>query len=233
MPTLTSLEGQLVDLVRDFFRTPEVEKYFATRLTPRRAQIISTQFGLFVRNRRDCWAYVGGSAPYEVKKLIAEHEYEELILDERANGDHYSLWVRQGITVGLTQAQMDNAEPLPASRATFYAWIHMAKSWPWLEAVAASGILEWTNDDRYVEGGALATRSAKRWLEDLGLTKEQIPNFIVHREADVEHGSMTSGILERYGTSNGDQARVVQAAKISLALFQVFLGGLADAMARA
>jgi pyrroloquinoline quinone (PQQ) biosynthesis protein C len=232
MPTLTTLEGQLVELVRRFFRTSEVERYFATKLTPPRAQVVAGQFGLFVRNRRDCWAFVAGGAPYDVKKLIAEHEYEELILDERAKGDHYSLWVRQGMAVGLTRDQMDNAEPLPTTLATTYAWLHIAKSWPWLDAVAASGILEWTNDDRYVEGGALATRSAKRWMGDLGFTEAQIPNFVVHREADVEHGSMTTGIIERYGTSDGDPARVVRAATMSLSLFQVFLGGLADAMAR-
>jgi hypothetical protein len=50
-----------------------------------------------------------------------------------------------------------NAEPLPTTKSAMYAWFWIARTRPWQEAVAASTIAEWTNDDRLLVTSVAAT----------------------------------------------------------------------------
>jgi hypothetical protein len=43
----------LGELVRDYIRSPELERYFAVKMTKPRASIMVTQQSHFVRHRRD------------------------------------------------------------------------------------------------------------------------------------------------------------------------------------
>jgi pyrroloquinoline quinone (PQQ) biosynthesis protein C len=165
-----------------------------------------------------------------VKQYILEHEHEELIRDEYIEGGHYQLWVQQGKVVGLTVDQMDNAVPLPATRAAMYTWAHMALTFPWLEAFSASAILERTNDNNLFEGGGHAAQAGRRWMKDLGLTWEEVPNFQVHRQADDAHNAGASSVLERHVRDNADIQRVETAARESLENYRVYFMGLALAM---
>lgn len=58
--------------------SPELERYFSIPITKARARIILQQLSLYVRHRRDCWAYVSGNTPVlAVKQKILGHEYED------------------------------------------------------------------------------------------------------------------------------------------------------------
>jgi hypothetical protein len=65
---------------------------------------------------------VQGSAPLAVKRVIWEHESDELINDPRAGMDHYTLTVKQGEVIGLKPEDFEKAEVPPMVRACFYAW---------------------------------------------------------------------------------------------------------------
>ena len=231
MTLVQKYEKILDQMTRDLFETKEVKRFLETRLTRSRAQIISQQFGLFVRYRRSAWAYLIARSPHmEVKRELLKHETEELLHDPRCGSDHYSLWIAHGKLVGLTEEQVNNAKLLPTTRAALNGWIYLAMYRPWYESLGGVAVLERTNIDSIVPGGAHQTRAERRWIEDLGVTAEQLPNFRVHREADIDHQSDIMNMLAKYISSESQWEGIVEASEESYDYWQVFLGGIAEAM---
>ncbi len=230
--TLVQKYDKILDqMTRDLFETKEVKRFLETRLTRSRAQIISQQFGLFVRYRRSAWAYLLARSPHmEVKRELLKHETEELLHDPRCGSDHYSLWIAHGKLVGLTEEQVNNAKLLPTTRAALNGWIYLAMYRPWYESLGGVAVLERTNIDSIVPGGAHQTRAERRWIEDLGVTAEQLPNFRVHREADIDHQSDIMNMLAKYISSESQWEGIVEASEESYDYWRVFLGGIAEAM---
>ena len=225
---------ELGELVRQAMRSPELDHYFRVKITKPGAQVLITQLGLFIHHRRDCWAHVSANCPHmSVKQKILQHEYGEVIRDEYAEHGHMELIIRQGKALGLTAEEVLNVEPLPATRATLYAWAWMTREKSWLEGLASLTITEWANDDRllYDLGGGLSSRMAKRWMEDLAFGWEDMPNFKVHAQADEEHSDMFLEDLERFATGE-QEALAYQAAKESMELLIMFRAGIANAMER-
>lgn len=212
-------------------KSPECERFFSLKFTPERAKISLLQIGVFIKHRRDCWAFVSGNCPeMSVKQKILAHEYDEIVKDRYSDFGHLDLIVRQARTLGLTPEQALNVEPLPSTRATLYAWGWMTRERPWLEGLAALMATEWSGDDRYFPdlGGGVSRREGLRWVEDMGLTWEQIPNLAAHAEADEEHSEMFVPVLAEFG--NGNEERILQAARESMQLYRVFMLGRALAM---
>jgi len=221
-------------MVRDYIRSPELERYFSVKMTRRRAAVMVTQQSLFVRHRRDCWAYVSGNCPVlAIKQRILEHEYDEIIRDQFSEYGHLALIIKQGESVGLKPEEIIHAEPIPATRATLYAWGWITKEKSWLEGLAAMTITEWCNDDRLLGdlGGGQSTRMAKRWMEDMGFTWKQIPNLQAHSQADEKHSDMFVPFLAEHATGEKEEL-ALRAAKESLDLNAMYREGIAEAQER-
>ena len=222
----------LSETVREVMAAPEFERYFAVRLNRPRAAMMLTQHGLFSRHRRDCWAYLSANCPVlSIEQKILRHEYEEVIKDDYTDRGHLELVVRQAEAVGMTPEQVRAVEPLPITRACLYAWAWMTREKSWVEGMAALTVTEWSNDDRLLadQGGGHATRSARRWMEDLGVGWKDMPNYKVHSRADEEHGRMFLDDLEAFATGERE-ALAMRAVRESLDLFRIFRGGVAEAM---
>lgn len=224
----------LGEFVRDYIRSPELERYFSVKMTKPRAAVMVTQQSLFVRHRRDCWSFVSGNCPHlAVKQNILKHEYEEIIRDEYSEYGHLALIIRQGQSVGLTPEDIIHAEPLATTRATLYAWGWITKTKSWIEGLAALTITEWCNDDRLLAdlGGGQSTRMAKRWMEDMGFTWKDIPNLQAHSQADEKHSDMFLPFLSEFATGEKEEL-AIQAARESLDLNAIYRAGIATAMER-
>jgi hypothetical protein len=88
----TQWRQELAKVVRAGLLSPEFERFFAVRLNPERAKISLTQLGLFIRHRRDCWAWLSGNCPeMSVKKKILSHEYDEMVQDQYSQFGHLEL----------------------------------------------------------------------------------------------------------------------------------------------
>jgi pyrroloquinoline quinone (PQQ) biosynthesis protein C len=225
---------ELGEIVRNAMRSPEIEHYFKVKITKPGARALTTQLGLFIRHRRDCWAHVSANCPYmTVKQKILRHEYGEVIKDEYTEHGHLDLIVRQGKALGLSVKETLEVEPLPTTMATLYAWAWMTREKSWLEGMVSLSVTEWANDDRLHHdiGGGLSSRMAKRWMDDLGFGWEQMPNFKVHSQADEEHSDMFLEDLERFAVGE-KEGLVIQAAKESMELHKLFRGGIAKEMER-
>ena len=91
-------------LARETMTSTELERYFSIPINKRRAQIILQQLSLYVRHRRDCWAFVSGNSPVlAIKQKILGHEYEEMIRDQHSEHGHLDLIIRQGKSIGLVR----------------------------------------------------------------------------------------------------------------------------------
>jgi len=234
MSLVAKYDEILNQITRDTFASADARQFYDIELTTRRAQIIAQQFGLFVRGRRSAWAYIIARCPHmEIKKELLAHEAEEMIHDPRCGSDHYTLWVKHGEAVGLTPDEVHHAHPLPSTRAALCGWTYLAFHLSWLEGLGGVSVLERVNLDPIISGGAHQTRSQKRWMEDLGLKAEQLPNFKLHREADTDHKGQTMSLLASYAKSEEQWEGIVEASRQPLDFWQVFLGGVAREMAKA
>ncbi len=225
---------ELGNLVRGLFLSPEMEQFYSLKVTSERAKLYLCQLCHYVRERRNYWPQVAANCPeMEVKRRIMAHEYEELVEDDFSSMGHLDLVFRQGKELNLTPEEILSAPALPSTKAAVYGWWWIARNRPWQEALSASTIAEWINDDRLLGdiGGGNCSRLTKSWEHDLGFKRQQMPNFTAHSVADVKHSDMFLDVLERY-VPNGTEAAVLNTAKESMEIHRAFFGGMAATMAR-
>ena len=232
MNLVQDLCGKLDKMVNDQFNSVEFKTFFGVPLTMERARFYVVQNALYTSNRRDCWGYVQGGAPLDVKRVIWEHESDELINDPRAGMDHFSLTVKQGEVIGLKREDFDNAE-LPAMvQACFHAWHHIAMHSHWLTAYTASHMLERRNNGKIVKGGGMSYRVGKKFENELGINLKKMISLDVHVVADTEHSENISEMFERYVKTSEDCERALQGARDSMAIDRAYRGALGFYMAQ-
>lgn len=223
---------QMLKLARAEVQSDVYKRYYGIKLTNARAQIYLAQLGLYIRHRRDCWANVSANCPeMSVKKKILEHEYEEVIEDEYSKYGHLDLLVRQARSIDVSPEEILNVKPLTTTMAILHAYAWLTRTRPWQEALAVLMITERVHDNRSLEdlGGGHSLKIAKKWMEDLGLSWEQIPNTAVHSKADEKHSEMFLSALAEF-VPRDQEPKVLQAAKDSLDLRELMYTGISDAM---
>lgn len=217
-------------LVTDFVNTPGFVAYHSIKMTVPRARLLTTQQAINVRNRRDQWAALFSQcSELAVRQKIMEHEYEEIVEDAFSKHGHLDLVVRQGAAVKLSPDEILNAEPLPITRAVCHAYNWFIRSHTWQEGLAglvANEMKNASSPNLQKVGGGGSERSAKRWMEDLGLSEEDIPNSIAHSKADEKHGEMFLSVMEQYVPAD-QEANVLNAATEALELRGVWYEAVA------
>ncbi len=223
---------QLVELANAQFESAAYRKLLSVRFTRPGARLFEIQRAYFVQNRRDCWGYVQGGAPLDVKRLIWAHEQEELIGDpERGIPDHITLAAQEAAVVGADARELADTPPTDVAQTCFHAWIHLAKDRPWLEALAASAILEMVVSDEIVRGGGIVRRVSQRMAQDLGIPLEEQPTNATHVVADLEHANLLLDVARRHVLTDQDVDAVMRGARASLSVERVFRAHLADLIA--
>ena len=227
---VAELIAELNRLANAQFDSPEFRHLLSIRLTPARARCYAVHLARYQDHRRDCWGYVQGAAPLPVKRLIWAHEQEELISDPRAGTDHSTLAAREAETLGMTREEFEQFELAPGAIAAFYAWIHLSKDRPWLEAFTVSSMLERRNDDSVIHGGGLSHRMGRKMAEELGIPLKQLTNSTVHMAADVEHAKLLEWVAERYATTDEARNAMLRAARDTFIVDRAFRGAIAEAL---
>lgn len=185
--------------------------FFSVPFTRERARVFMVQHSFFNLNRRDCWAYVQAAAPLDVKKIIWEHEEEELSGDkERGVDNHFTLVVKQGASVGLNEEDFHNAEPMDGTATCMQAWAHVANNSPWLEALAASAALELSNSEEILTGGSLSRRIADKLTVELGIPLKKQHSNAEHIIADVDHAHLLMRVAERHAHTEEASQQVLR-----------------------
>ncbi|HEU4341975.1 MAG TPA: iron-containing redox enzyme family protein [Candidatus Binatia bacterium] len=226
MSIVKELTARLDQMVNEQFETPEFKRFFSVPLTLERARFYVIQNALYTSNRRDCWGFVQGAAPLEVKRVIWQHESDELVNDPRANMDHYTLTVKQGEVIGLKPEDFEKAELPPMVRACFYAWWHIAIRSHWLTAYTASHMLERRNNGKIVKGGGMSFRVGMKFEKELGINLKKMISLDLHAVADTEHSENISEIFERYVKTTEDRDLALKGAHESMAIDRAYRGAL-------
>jgi len=218
----------LVQLANQQFETAPFRRLLKMKSTRERAQQYSIQMAHYVKNRRDCWGYVQGSAPLDVKRMIWEHEQDELIgRTSEGKQDHITLAVKEGEVFGLTAEAFESGDGLEGGRVCFSAWIRLAQG-PWLEAIAASAILEMRNSGELIKGGSLSQRIGESFARDLGIPLKQQINNAEHVIMDLEHAHLLMQVARKYAVTETAQKAVIKGATESLLIDRVYRSHLAD-----
>lgn len=223
---------KLVRMVNEQFDSPPFRRLVETKFTRERAKHYTAQLAHYVKNRRDCWGFVQGAAPLDVKKVIWEHEREELVGDQEAGKpDHIELTVKEGELFGLSAEDFNRIPPLEGAVVCFHAWTHLATHGSWLEAIAASAILEMRNSDELIRGGALSRRIGHNLTRDLGIPLKKQINNAEHVEADLRHAHLLFEVAEKHATSAVSQRLILAGAEASLMIDRVYRGHVDDMLA--
>ncbi len=229
---LKELEQELTELANAQFESDEYKRMFAAPYTKTGAQQFFMQHAQFNLNRRDCWGYVQARSPIDVKKLVWEHEEEELDgVPDRGGLNHYELAIKQGENLGLTPEDYYNAPTMDGSLTAFYSWLYVANSGTWLEAFAASAALEYSNSDDIVKGGALSRRMALKLEKDLGIPVRKQDSNAEHMVAELEHATLLLKVAHMHAPTKAERDQILSGAKKSWAIdrrFRSFLGELLE-----
>ena len=226
MGEVRELLDTLNRMVNEQFETTEFRRVLAVRLTENRGRFYMIQNALYTTNRRDCWGYVQGASPLDVKRLVWQHESDELVNDPRCEMDHYSLTVKQGEALGLKPKDFEQAEIPPMVRACFYAWLHIAGRNPWLTAFTSSQMLERRNNGEIVKGGGFSLRMGQKFEKELGIGLKKMVSLDVHSTADTQHSEMMEQVYLRYAVTPEARQAILQGARESMAIDRAYRGAL-------
>lgn len=228
---LKEFEAELQELANAQFESPQYRRILLLPLTTERAQRYTLQKAHWNLNRRDCWAFAQALAPMDVKKLVWEHEEDELAGNpERGVEDHYSLQVRQSALLGLTVEDFKNEPVSDGTLTCLYAWIHLVKDSPWLKSIGACAALEVSNSSEFVKDGGMSYRMGKKFEAELGIPFKKQVNAAEHAEVDVEHAHMLMQVAEHHGHTQEALDLIRQGVRESWALDRTWKGLLADMM---
>ncbi len=225
------LEGELNQLANAQFETPEFELFLTVPLTMERARFFSLQHVLYNLNRRDCWGYVQGRAPWEVKRVIWQHEQDELIHDPRGGADHRVLMANQALVLGATEDEVANITPTPLLEAVFTGFIYLAATLPWLGALTASHFLERRNNRDVVKGGGASARWRDRLVNELSIDPATLISSNVHVEADVDHSNDIWAAIANHVVDDRSYRQVIDGARACAVLDRAYRVAQAHGMA--
>jgi pyrroloquinoline quinone (PQQ) biosynthesis protein C len=169
--------------------------------------------GLFRSQQAGLLGLAMGQAPLDVKREIWLHEQDELISDPRAAGeDHYTLTTKEAKLLGVSEADIEQAELHPFVAAALEAWLHLGKK-DWLQSFVAVSMVEAINSNSILPTGGFSYQSRERLVADLGIPRESLVNRNVHVEADQEHALMLEKVLRPHVKSQAMQDVVMDALK--------------------
>jgi len=147
----------------------------------------------------------------DIQRRLGGVVAEEAEGTDTGSDGHFQLFLRFANAIGLSEEEVRNAEPLPATAAHIYwaeliLWTH-----PWPVAMAAQ-----------MAGEGQAPITSRMMSEGLqkhyGLTAEQAAFFDVHVEADSDHRSLAEDIVVKYIVTEELQAQAMAVVKRKLKL---------------
>lgn len=219
------LKKELIELANAQFQSPDYQRLFAARFTKEGGKAYWIQHAHFNLNRRDVWGFVQGASPMDIKKLVWEHEEDELSGNrDRDVPDHFTLVIKQGVAFGLTAEDFLNTPQMDTTYACTQGWLNVARVSPWLESFASASCLELSNSEELIRGGCISRRIGEKCRDELGVPMSKQYSNAEHVIADVEHGALLLKVVDMYGDSEDRRAQILSGAKKSWAIERVFRG---------
>ena len=128
--------------------------------------------------------------------------------------------------LGLTAKAFDQTGCIEGGIVCFSAWIRLAQR-PWLEAIAASAILEVRNSAQLIKGDSLSRRIGEIFDRDLGIPLRKEINNAEHVVMDVERAPLKK-VARKYATTEANRQAIINGAKESLLIDRIYINHLAE-----
>lgn len=174
------------------------------KLSRESLQLYAEQYYLHVRAFPDNLRHFAGRASEPLAKLVEENLAEEL----GSPAPHAALWRQFALAVGVTEAELDSARPLPGIAALLDTFDEVAAQGTMPEAVACFYAFE-AQTPETAKQESLALRKFYNVTDDRALEY-----FNVHEEADQRHRAAWRGWLANQ--KEADQFTVLCAAERSV-----------------
>lgn len=159
-----------------------------------------------------------------VRKTIGQM-LEELVYDANIEAPHTKILWELGRNVGLTNAQLDNAQPNAKTDIYFQVMENLCRSRHWIVGWLATSLEEFVLFAFNFETNI----SADKWQRDLGLTDEQLFCLRYHEKADLEHaGKVVWTPIRRHVTTPALRAEVLSGLDTALEASRIFYLGVMD-----
>lgn len=160
------------------------------------------------------------------QEIIADHEYG-------GGRPHFEILKELGLRIGLKEAEIENAQPLPSTRIAWLAWEALMSNRHWLEGVVGNTCAERINVPGYgrqvfgPDGFSGSERT--RWSGALGLSDDQLEFFRLHKEADMEHSRLGWESVAQFAVELRMEQAVSEAARTNLLVWSLYFDGIGAA----
>ena len=158
--------------------------------------------------------------------MIADHEHGH-------GKAHWQILEELGTYIGMSIDEIRAAHPIQSTALAWAAWDGLMSNRHWLEGIVANTCAERANVPGYGEGvirekGWFGLERV-RWGELFKLTNEQLDFFELHEQADIEHSDMGWQAIARFAREHNMEDAVVEACRKNLAVWEMYLNGIAEA----
>lgn len=159
-----------------------------------------------------------------VRKTIGQM-LEELVYDSNIKAPHTKILWELGRNVGLTDLQLDKAQPNAKTDIYFQVMENLCRTRHWIVGWLATSLEEFVLFAFNFETNI----SADRWQRDLGLTDEQLFCLRYHEKADLEHaGKVVWAPIRRHVTTPALRAEILAGLDTALEASRIFYEGVMD-----
>jgi hypothetical protein len=220
-------DRELTKIAQAQFESPEFKLLFSAPLTMESARFVAIQFVFYNVNRRDGWGFVQARAPWAIKKIVWEHEMDELHHDPRGGADHLVLMTKEALALGASEEEIANAKPTPLLEAAQIAFVHIAMTHPWLGALTAAHFLERRNNSDLMKGGGFSARWKQKVAKELGVDPKSLISSNVHIEADVAHSDSIWEAIAQSVTDEESYNIALRGAEACAVIDRAYRGALA------
>jgi len=140
---------------------------------------------------------------------VRQELLENLIEEERGEGNHPGLWMKFAESLGVTSQEAAATQLLPDTQEAIDTLRSLTRDGAYLAGVAAL----YAYESQIPEVAGVKIFGLKKFY---GINdKDALSFFTVHQEADVYHSSSERKILEEYATGDQDQQTCIEAARKS------------------
>ena len=138
---------------------------------------------------------------------VRQELLENLIEEERGEGNHPGLWMRFAHALGVSERDAIAAKLLPETKTAINCFRCIARDRSYLEGVAAL----YAYESQIPEVAKVKIDGLKK---SYGVNDEHALSFFtVHQEADVYHSGSERKILEQYAQTRKQQQACLDAAR--------------------
>jgi pyrroloquinoline quinone (PQQ) biosynthesis protein C len=216
-------------------------RYFHEALTPGRARSFVKQHWKNTRHRNSVLKLrVATNCPdWDLRLRIIKACSEEIIADHEHGGGsaHWQILEDLGLRIGMSRDEIRAAPMEPSQETCWAAWDGLMSNRHWLEGLVANTCAERINMPGYGEGAFREKGwfgiERERWGKLFGLDEAALEFFELHTEADAAHSNLGWHAVAEHATRLAMEDAVVDACRTNLAVWELYLGGIAAAGDRA